>query len=158
MGNVGLSSPWVIYYREIEALFGQDPEIKIEFDNDTVELKLFIDNNEKVEALEQLLPNTVAFGNVELKIYIIPANVKTARDYKALYTAAFRGNPAFKKCVNGGNPITSSSVYVVFKKEVVQFFDDDLTDINGNRSTLYQDIAKEIFREEAGVNFCTDTE
>lgn len=52
------------------------------------------------------------------------------------------------------NPIT----YIVFKNKVVQFWNDDLSDIYGNRSTLYQDIAKEIFGESSGIFFCTDKE
>lgn len=35
--KVGLSSPWVTYYREIVALFGDDPDIKIEYYTDRPE-------------------------------------------------------------------------------------------------------------------------
>ena len=31
-------------------------------------------------------------------------------------------------------------------------------DINGNCSTLYQEIAKDVFGEDEGICFCTDTE
>lgn len=50
--------------------------------------------------------------------------------------------------------------YVVFKNCVVQFFNDNLNDIYGNISTLYQDIAREIFAdaEWEGVFYCTDVE
>ena len=48
--------------------------------------------------------------------------------------------------------------YVVFKKEVVQYFNDSLGDIHGVCSTLMQDIAKDIFEDTEGVYFCTDTE
>jgi hypothetical protein len=43
----------------------------------------------------------------------------------------------------------------VFEKKVVQFFNDQLDDINGNKSTLYQDIAKDVFEKHEGVYFCT---
>ena len=46
--------------------------------------------------------------------------------------------------------------FVVFVPEVVQFYNDDLGDINGLCSTLYQDLAKDLFGEEAGIYFCTD--
>ena len=38
----------------------------------------------------------------------------------------------------------------------MQFFDDDISDFNGNWSGLAQDIAREIFGSEmCGVHFCT---
>ena len=49
------------------------------------------------------------------------------------------------------NPLT----YVVLKKEVVQFFNDNLNDIHGLETTLYQTIAKDVF-DGTGVFFCTD--
>lgn len=53
--------------------------------------------------------------------------------------------------------------YVVFKNCVVQFFNDNLNDPHGIVSTLYQDIAAEIFADmpfpqDGGICFCTDTE
>ena len=46
--------------------------------------------------------------------------------------------------------------FVCFKPQVVQFFDDDISDFNGNWSGLAQDIAREVFGDEMrGVHFCT---
>jgi hypothetical protein len=50
------------------------------------------------------------------------------------------------------NPIT----YVIFKKEVVQYYDDNLGDAHGNRTTLYEQIANQIFEDREGIYFCTD--
>ena len=46
--------------------------------------------------------------------------------------------------------------YVLFKKEVVQYDSDDISDFHGVCSTLYQDLAKEIIGEDEGIYFCTD--
>ena len=46
--------------------------------------------------------------------------------------------------------------YVVFTNKVVQFFNDNLNDIYGNVTTLYQEIASDVFDIESGVFFCTD--
>ena len=51
-----------------------------------------------------------------------------------------------------------NTIYVVFKNRVVQFFNDNLNDIYGNISTLYQEIASDVFKEISGVNYCTDIE
>jgi hypothetical protein len=48
---------------------------------------------------------------------------------------------------------------VVFVPKVVQYYTDNLGDINGFRTTLYQELAKELFGESEltrGVYFCTD--
>ncbi len=46
--------------------------------------------------------------------------------------------------------------YILFEPKVVQFFNDDLGDLNGLRSTLYQDIAANVFEDaHEGVFFCT---
>ena len=69
-----LSSPWVEFYREIEALFAQDDEVKVVYEEEKNEVKLYVENARKADALAQLLPTEKTFGNVVLKITVIPAN------------------------------------------------------------------------------------
>ena len=45
---------------------------------------------------------------------------------------------------------------MVFQNKVVQYFSDNMQDINGFTSTLYQEIAKELFGVDGGLYFCTD--
>lgn len=112
-----------------------------------------------------LLPFEKKFGNVSLDIIIIPSNnnkvekvdLTTAQDY---FEAAFENNPvfAFTRVIQG--IFTNTLTYVVFKNRVVQFFADNLNDIHGNISTLYQELAKDVFNMDniSGVLFCTDIE
>lgn len=148
-----LSAPWMNYYREIEALFAEDNEVKVLYNDEEKELKLLVDNNRKADALAQLFPEKKTFGNVEIKIVIIPANSGDLAPI-SLFKDAFYGNKAVVDIVSIPSALGSFD-YVVFKKKVVQYYNDNLGDINGNRSTLYQDIAKEVF-ETSGVNFCTE--
>lgn len=149
-----LSPPWITYVKEVMALFGEDPEIKILYNNDECKLELMVDNHDKAEALTELLPTEKAFGNVTLKISVIPCNnLKSAPD---LFRKAFNGNPAFHDMVTYSKAFMDTVTYVIFKKKVVQFFNDDLSDAHGNMSTLYKDIAKDVLGEKAGVFFCTD--
>ena len=159
-----ISPPWITFVNEVNAMFQHDPDIRIEYDNDNVEVRLYVENSAKAAALEQLLPFEVYFGNVVLTVVVIPANendiVQAMSDMESLFNAAFDGNPvfAFTRSVQGilSNKIT----YVVFKNRVVQFFNDNLNDIHGNVSTLYEDIARDIFDDETihGVFYCTDIE
>ena len=158
-----ISSPWVTYLNKLNALFGADPDIKIDFDNKDFEIKVYVNNDNKASALNYLLPYYKTFGNVELEITIIPANsfaldFEPKNDAKELFDVAFDRNPvyAYSKKIEG---IFSNSItYVVFKNKVVQFFNDNLNDIHGNISTLYQDIASEVLQEKPGILYCTDIE
>lgn len=154
MAKVNLSSPWVIYYKELEALFKGDPNVKVIFDELENTIKLYVQGESKAEALSQLLPTEKEFGNVTIKIEVLPAN-EFFQSAISLYEDAFRGNSALRFVKNITNGVYSFD-YIVFKPEVVQFFNDSLGDINGNCSTLYQNIAKDIFGETDGVFFCTD--
>ena len=153
-----ISPPWVQYVNALKAMFGQDPEIRIEFhdETDSKYVKLYVDNQRKADALGKLLPLEMNFGGVDLGIIVVASNL--AISAAQLYKDAFKNNPVMVdiNVVNGvfKNPLT----YVVFKKEVVQYYNDDLSDEHGNRSTLYQELAKELFRMKDGVNFCTDVD
>ena len=162
MAKINLSSPWVQFYHEVQAMFRDDSYVRVIFDEDNLILKLYVDNPETAAALDVLMPTEREFGNVTLKIEVIPANEGkitgsfTACDPAQLFGAAFQHNMNFSyvRTVHGimTNPIT----YVVFRNEVVQYFTDNLGDAHGLRSTLAQDIAKEIFKPFDGVYFCTD--
>lgn len=151
-----LVSPWAMLYHEIAAMFGDDPDIKVEYDEDNVEIKLLVNGVDKADALSQLLPESRTFGNVEVKVSVVPSNEQPTK--ADLFRRAFCGNPSVVgiRTVDGvmSNPIT----YVIFKKEVVQYWIDDLGDANGVRSTLRQEMAKELFENANGVFFCTDVE
>jgi hypothetical protein len=101
-----------------------------------------------------LLPEEYEFGNVFLKVEVIPAN--TAVTHADLFHIVFENNPIFSYMAAAPDIFSNPINYVVFKNEVVQYFNDDISDVNGNCSTLYQEIAKNVFGEEDGIYFCTD--
>ena len=157
MAKVGMSSPWINLYHKIDVMFANDPGVTVEYDEEKTDIKLYVEDNDKAYALSKLLPTKRVFGNVTVTITVIPAN-NTNESLMELFQKAFEGNPAVERFQTGADPITSDFNYVVFQKKVVQFFDDNLSDPNGYSSTLYQDIAKDIFEDHAGVFFCTDSE
>lgn len=151
---VKLVSPWIDYYRCIQAMFIEDPEVTVKFDEDDCAIKIYVDNNvDKYEALCALIAPEKQFGNVTVKVRIYPSN-KLKASTTDLFNNAFMGNPAVKDIINV-NVFGNDMNYVVFKNKVVQYFNDDIGDVNGIRSTLYQDIAKDLF-EAKGVYFCTE--
>ena len=160
MARLKLSPPWITYYNEVEAMFSEDPEVHVIYDEESNILKLYVSNHVKADALAQIMPNEKVFGNVTLKITVIPSNTSAENsvscEYDSLYEAAFQNNHAlsFVKKIEG--IFAYNATYVVFKNKVVQYFNDNLADVYGNCSTLYQELAKDIFSPAIGVYFCTD--
>jgi len=157
-GPLKLQSPWVIFAEEIKELFREDPEIHIEYkDDNPYEIKLFVDNAEKADALAKLIPQERVFGNVIFHVTIVPADNEKVNNYGELFEKAFAGNPALSfVAATEPSMFTIPATYVVFANKVVQFYTDDLSDYYRNRSTLYENIAEDVFGTDAGVFFCTD--
>ena len=161
-----ISPPWVTYVHQLTALFDEDPQIafNVNFAGDNPTVVLATNNGEKAAALMKLLPEEVEYGNVVLKISIDCKNVsnRAFRTKKELFETAFEKNPIFAYAVTPAEEgyWYPAMTYVVFKNCVVQFFNDNLNDCHGLVSTLYQDIATEVFLDEAseGVCFNTDVE
>lgn len=158
MAIIKKSAPWVTYYREVNELFKKDKKVLVVFDEENVELKIYVDNPTKASAIQYLMPTEKEFGNVTLKIDVIPANGKTLRDVNTsniltIACDAFLDNDAVYMVTDVRSAF--DLVYVIFRKEVVQYFDDNLGDINGNCSTLYEMIARDVFND-VGIKFCTD--
>lgn len=155
MAKFKLSAPWVMFYNEIKALFGRDPEIEVVYDEEDNDIRLYVENTEKAEALQELLPAERKFGNITVTVTVIPANKLRAKK-ASLFRKALQGNPAFvlEQTVEGvfTNPVS----YIVFAREVVQYWIDDLGDLHGIYSTLYEDIARDVFEDPDGVFFCTE--
>lgn len=152
-------APWIDFYREVEALFKKDPSVRVLYNDEQKELRLYVEDSDKAYALAEVMPTDKVFGNVKLNINIIPGNSlakSTTIKPEEYFQHIFKGNPILMdvQSVYGvfSNPIT----YVVFRKEVVQYFNDDLGDINGLRSTLWEDIARDVFTEIDSVYFCTN--
>lgn len=158
MAVVKLSAPWQTYYKELSLLFEHDDEVRIIYDTDAQIINIFVDNAVKAEAMAAALPAVKQFGSVELEINIIPSNrVNMLKASRTGFVDLFRGNSIVDDVVIVDGIMTNPITYVIFKKEVVQYFNDDLGDANGMCTTLYQDMAKRVFEDHEGVFFCTNT-
>lgn len=156
MARVKLSSPWDIYYQEINELFKLDSEVNVVYDEDVNRIKLYVDNADKADALNQILPEERVFGGVTLYIEVVPPNRTFTFSKENLFLRAFRNNGAFAYAKTVSLPFMSGGLtYVVFVNRVVQYYTDNLSDINGVTSTLYENIARDVLDETNGVFYCT---
>ena len=156
MALLKLTAPWRIYYKELCALFEKDEEVHIVYDEDNQLINLYVENEAKAEAMTTVLPVTIEYGNVELKINIIPADrCNFRRSNGELMSDLFYGNPILNNIIIYDGIFTNPITYVIFENKVVQYYNDDIGDVNGICSTLYQDIAKRVFNDLDGIYYCT---
>ena len=153
MKDMKLSPPWITYYHELKALFAEDPEVKAIFDQEDCIIRVFVNNEAKADAIARILPEEKGFGNVTVKIAVVPSN-KPGDRYVDDIKTAFDRNTALVGIETVTSPL-GSFTYVVWSREVVQFFDDNLADLHGIKSTLYEQIARDVLRDGLGVSHCT---
>lgn len=158
MASLSLVTPWVGHYNKIAAFFKHDPDVKVIYYNEAQLVKLLVNNGEKAGALDALLPDEVKFGSVTLHIVVVPANGVTISVPRNIYSVAFTGNNAIDDIVTIEGVFNNPLTYIICHKEVVQYYTDDLGDYYGMRSTLYEDIAREIFVQSEGVLYSTNVE
>lgn len=156
--NVNLSAPWIGYYREVNELFGSDPNVDIEYDDAAKTMKVYVNGSEKADAISHLLPTEKVFGNVVLKITVIPANVIKQMKKIDYIEKAFEGNPRFAGVIRIPIEVTQTNPidYAMFQPEVVQYFNDNLHDPHGNVNSLLEIIARDVIGESEGVYFSTE--
>lgn len=156
MSNITrISPPWEMLYSEMKEMFGRDPEVHLEklYSTDEKKIVLRVDNQEKAEALENLLPPSITYGNIEVEIVVAPANLRSESVVEK-YVKAFSGNPVLER-VETVHMLGDEIHFLLFENKVVRFFADNIGDYQGKKSMLYEDIAKEIFRFRPGIYFCT---
>ena len=157
MAVLKLSAPWQIYYKELCELFKQDKEVRIVYDTDEQVINIYVNNAAKANAMAEVLPLEKQFGAVTIQINVIPANKTGVRRTRGtVYEDLFYMNPIVDDIVTIEGVMINPITYVIFKKEVVQYYNDSLSDAHGLCSTLYQDIAKRVLDAGEGIFFCTN--
>lgn len=150
---IKLSAPWDEYYRKVEAMFKYDNEVHVVYYPEEYKIKVYVENQAKAEVLSLMLKPDVIFGEIALLIEVVPPNT-ILRSAGEAYEEAFKNNVAVEEVrVSTG---VFKATYIIFNKEVVQYFNDNMGSLYGLKSTLYEDIAREIFNDIPGVFYCTD--
>ena len=152
--SVTLSSPWVDEARKIYMIFREDTDVTIVYDETNgPEVKLYVSGQDKADSIQKILPTEKTFGNVTLKITVIPNNSDdTIID---IFKKAFANNPIVDEIIIDDNPSAFCANHVVFRNEVVQYFNDNLNDAYGLQSILFEDLARDVFVNTDGVFFNT---
>ena len=152
--EVNLASPWVEHFAKIEAMFAEDPDVTTVFDNENCKCKILVHGHDKADAIAALMPEEVVFGNVTMTIEVVPDNTLSS-DPAAIIEKAFAGNPAFKRIIKD-EFCGFKMIYAVFKMVVVQYKNDDIGDPFKRKATLYENLARDVFKKDLGVFYATD--
>lgn len=162
MMKLRLEAPWYTYQKKLGKLFELDEQIDVgeiyQPDDDEVDyaIDIGVKNHKKFIALDRAMPNAVDFGNVRVRINLLDEENMEDDPAIELFKTIFEGNRLVKDIKELTDNLGITHAYVRFYPEVIQFFDDDLSDYNGNWSGLAQNIAKEVFTGTSWeINFCT---
>ena len=154
MENTKISPPWVEYWGKLLTLFGDDPDISMDFEEEKKEIKMYVNGADKADALTRLLEPEIDFGGVKLLIAVIPSNEEV--DDAMLIEHALKGNPHIAEFIHSDPNVPFSFNYVMFRKEVAQYNNDNMGDPHGNTSCLYADLARELLGCDKNVMYSTD--
>ena len=132
-----LSPPWEGLERKLAALFALDKEVSVEakFSDAAKDIDIRVDNPAKAEALGELLPCEVEFGNVKVAVNVIPCNKSSVA---SLLRTAFAGNLALK-----GVTVVKDMTFAEFEPRAVQFWNDDFGTPHGVSTALLETLASE---------------
>lgn len=170
---VSLSPPWYTFANEVKYTYGMSRCVQV---NNLVEVDgeyhLTINAYDDciAEALRQVLPLTKDFGNIDVDITIFNSKgevvpvinqVYTRETLAELYCRALTCNPFFRGVVLKPDvlPSTVGDVIVIIDKKVIQFYDDDISDLCANfnevAAKVFKDVSNILFETDLTVNFST---
>ena len=155
-----MSAPWYTYANTVKQMFARDKDITV---SDLIKgdgsfdyvINIEVKNHKKAVALERVLCTGANFGNVKVGIIVYDTENNLSSGNAEIFNDIFDGNPIVQDIRVIKDQADTEHVYVRFKPEIIQFFNDDLSDYDGNWTGLAEDIARDIFKSYAHVNFCT---
>lgn len=142
--DLKLGTPWTIYANRIKALFEYDKDVRVEYDDESHNLTIYVDGSDKAESIKRLLPSDMTYGNVVLSITVVPSNLLGTEE--DLFRKAFEGNPALESVAGNLGPAGDVS-YALFAPAITQIYEDDLSEFDGMKTITYAEIAKSVLKE-----------
>ncbi|WP_026576220.1 hypothetical protein [Bacillus sp. UNC438CL73TsuS30] len=157
-----LSPPQYTYFNELKYSIGNDPMVQvlnlIEFPEDGGYLIPIIvfSSRKKARALATILNLQKELGNITVNAIVI-YDKSIVRPYGRTFTAeglvdlfeeALSSNRYFKFAETKLFSPDTPSVYPVFTKSVIQFFNDDISDLYNNFNEVAAFVFRDVLRDE----------
>lgn len=144
--EVTKNRPDVDLANKIKAMFEGDPYIEMEYidatEKDEAILKFKVSNSKKAAAIKKILPSRYGEGFTSLPLNIVVEDVTNIN--AETIVDAFKGNPHFKDYIEITDPLTGETYHIcIFKKEVLQFKNDNAGSLHGYEFALMEQLAKD---------------
>jgi len=153
--NLKLSPPQYTYFNFIKHAIGHDDCLEVLEMQETVEgdylIQIEVQGRRKARALAAILELHKPISNFNVYIEILnngqpvepQEDYETMRDFIAMFKTALNTNCYFESVKVGQTLAGSPLIFLIFKKDVIQFFNDDLSDFYNN----YNGVVAHVFRE-----------
>ncbi len=153
-----LSPPWYTLWNKVKYSIGEDPEVVVgdlQTQSDPFIIPIRVDNRQKAQALASIMNPSYSLGNIHINVeisdssgkIISPINPTSPEQLSEMVQTGLQGNHLFLKVVT--QPLFPNArliVFPVFKKEVIQFYNDDLSDLYNNfnnvAALVFQNVLK----------------
>jgi hypothetical protein len=146
------SAPWYVHVHKLEQLFLSDEDVDVKFDEDKMNVGLFVRGTDKANALEKIIAHEVECGGVKLNVIVIPDNEREPTT-EELLQRAFAGNELFSGTaveeLYGG-----TATYALFSPQTVQFWCDNIGSCYGIETMTAEDVARDVLDVDAFI--CSD--
>lgn len=158
-----LSPPWITYFNELKNSIGADPTVTvgplIPVGGNYIILVHAL-SNEKARALATFLKSFVQFGNVSVTVIVTNNENEIVNPFPCpldafeiahLFQVALENNPYFEQVVVQPQfPGGPNVVFPVFTAGVIQFFNDDIS----NLCQTFTGVATNVFRDVMNDEVC----
>lgn len=160
-----MSPPWDGYMNMLASFFKGDTRVRVGSCDGRRVGTIEVFDGDMYQALEQVLNKKLRFGNVVLRIDIVPANCLRGkgdvlnikeRDYTdlAALKVVLSKNPAFAKIISRKTEL-GNFVFCMFKPVVLMWYNDNLGSPYKQTTSVYEDAALHVFKD-CGVSFATE--
>ncbi len=182
MSGMRLSPSWYTIRNQVAYTVGVTPDVYVEELVEKpygYELPIILKDCKRAKAIRTILPERYELGNItiEVKVYVSiaccdklivpfePVEYESVMELAKVWCEALNGNPLFLGLflTEGKLPpmaiSTVGEIVVVIDKSVVQFYNDDLSDLCRNynevASKVFAQICENIFIPDYKVTFTT---
>ncbi len=145
-----LVAPWFKLWNEIRYSIGEDPNVQIDPLNTNSSpylISIHVSDSTKASALASILLPTYSFGNVTVNVQVDnsgtvvqPSALATNQDVNRAINRALATNTLFV----GAFPTPDGRIGVLFARAIVQFFNDDSTELysnfNASAAAVFKDV------------------
>lgn len=157
MARFEKSAPWDEYYEKIKAFFKKDKDVCVMILGNDV--RLYVRTAAKAAALQKALKEEIRSPETDVlycTLTVVPPNDEPFVNVAPVdvIKTAFEGNPIVVDIKQRSFPFDFT--YVLFEPVVVRYYDGSLAEWDRYSSTLYQFIAKDIFKPLDGLYWSTD--